>query len=116
MPYKSGLIQAAVGAIGAVAFLISNLTTSVGDPKQKRVTGILQKSDSQTIQVTEDSSRKFTIHLGDETKIFLNGALIPPAAIENGRKATVIFYKQKGVFTAKQIDVFPRFSDFPSIG
>ncbi|MGZ8900151.1 MAG: hypothetical protein ACXW3Z_08655 [Limisphaerales bacterium] len=116
MPYRSGLIQAAVGAIGAVAFLIANLTTSTGDPKQRRVTGILQKSDSQTIVVTEDSSRQHTINLGDETKIFLNDSVIPLEAVENGRKATVIFYKQKGVFTAKQIDVFPRYSDFPSIG
>ena len=113
MPYKSGLIQAALGAVSAVGILIANSGTS-GDAKHKRLTGIVQKAGKESFVLTEANARQHTFKLGESASVFLNERAVPLDSVENGRKATVRFYKKKGQLVAINVDVFPNHADFES--
>ena len=111
MPYKSGLIQAALGALCSVAFIISQSFGS-SDPKHKRIVGTIQKTGAQTFLLTETNSRQHRFQLNSPSTIHLNEKEIPFTSVENGRTVTVHYTKKKGLLLASTLDVFPAYTDF----
>ena len=106
MPYKSGLIQAALGAIGAFAFIISNWS---GKPesKHRQVSGVVQKIDDRRFCIQDGSGKKNEFELGSDATIYLNDRKISLAEVPAGRTATVQYEKRKRQNLAKLVDVFP---------
>ena len=112
MPYRSGLIQAALGAVTAVAFIISNSFGSPGD-KHKRLVGTIHKRSSGEIALTERNAREHSLKLAEDATIFLNDRQIAAADIQDGRTATVLYEKKRGQMVAKRLEIFPTHDDFP---
>lgn len=111
MPNRFGVIQMALGALCTVAFIISNSFGS-GDSKQKRVVGIVQRTGNQTFRLTEDNARQHTFHLAESASVFLNEREVAFSTIENGRKASVQYRKEKRENVATKVELFPTREDF----
>ena len=111
MPFRSGMFQSALGAIWAVAFIVSNAFGG-GDSKQKRAVGIVQKTGGQTFLLTEENARQRKFQLSEPATVYLNEKEISLSAVENGRKAAVRYCKRKGQLFAMHIEVFPTHADF----
>lgn len=111
MPYKSGFIQAALGALCTAAFIISQQFGSPV-PKQKRLVGIIQKTGDQTFLLTESNARQHRFELSTPATIYLNEQQIPFSSVQNGRTVTVHYTKKKGHLFASTVDVFPSYNDF----
>lgn len=111
MPYRSGLIQTALGALFAATFLISNSFSSPAS-KQKRVAGTIQKTDQKKICLTESNGRQHTFDLAENTAIYLNERPIAFSQIEAGRTASVLFEKKRDILLAKVVEIFPTHDDF----
>jgi len=112
MPYRSGLIQTALGAITAVAFIISNSFGAPGE-KHKRLVGTIQKRSGSEIALTEHNSKVHSLRLAEDAAIFFNERQIAAADIEDGRTATVLYEKKRGQMVAKRLEIFPTHDDFP---
>ena len=110
MPYKSGMFQAALGAITAVVFLISN-SFSGGSSSEKRKVGTIERLDAQRFALTEANGERQTFQLSDGAAIFLNEKSVAFEEIENGRTASVRYVRKKRVFFAMQLEVFPTHRD-----
>lgn len=115
MPYKSGFIQAAIGALCSVAFLISQQFGSP-EPKLKKLVGTLEKTGDQSFVLTEVNERQHRFELTTPHSVFLNERQISFSQIDNGRKVTVQYSKKKGHMFAAVLDVFPVYSDFEPTG
>jgi hypothetical protein len=111
MPYRSGLIQSAIGAVCAVAFLVSN-SFAGAKPKHKQAIGVIQKIDSSQVILMERDGRTHTIALVEATVIFLNEKKLSPPEVREGRNASITFRKEAGRLVALQLDVFPTHNDF----
>ena len=111
MPYRSGLIQTTLGAIAAVAFIISN---SFGAPgaKHKRLVGTIHKRAAGEIALVEHNAREHSLRLTDDATIYLNDRQISITEIEDGRTAAVLYEKQHGQLLAKRLEIFPTHDDF----
>ena len=113
MPYKSGLIQAAVGAFATLAFVISQ-QFGAAEAKHKRVQGVIQKTGEQTFLVTEENAKQHSFVVAESTALFFNEKEVSFSRVENGRRVTVLYTKEKGKLVAKTIDIFPNHTDFAS--
>ena len=113
MPYKSGLIQAAVGAVCTIAFVISQQFGSP-EPRLKRLVGILQKTGASSFVLIEPNARQHQFELSTPVSIHLNEREISFTNIENGRTVAVDYTGTKGRLKATAIDVFPNHTDFDS--
>ena len=113
MPYRSGLIQAALGAVAAVAFIISNSFGSPGD-KHKRLVGTIHKRSSGEISLTERNAREHSLKLAADATIYLNDRQISVAEIQDGRTATVLYEKKGSELLARRLEIFPTHDDFPA--
>ena len=111
MPYKSGLIQAAVGAFATLAFVISHQFGGA-EPKEKRVQGLMQKTGERTFLITEGNAQQHSFVLAESASLFFNEKEISFSVVENGRNVSVVYTKEKGRLVAKIIDVFPNHTDF----
>jgi hypothetical protein len=113
MPYRSGLIQTALGAVAAVAFIISN---SFGSPstKQKRLVGTIQKRSPGEFALIEHNARKHSLKLAEDATIFLNDRQISLVEIQDGRTATVLYEKKGDQLLARRLEIFPTHDDFPA--
>ena len=111
MPYRSGLIQTAVGALFAITFLISN---SFGSPtsKHKRVVGTIQKTETDKLILQELNGRRHEFAMSETVPIFLNERTIQLSQVENGRKCAVVYTKNRRVLRVQQLEVFPTHDDF----
>ena len=104
MPYKSGLIQAALGAFGALAFVISQWS---GKPEGKRqACGVVEKIEERRICIKEQNGKKSEFELSSDAAIFLNDKKISLAEVPVGRTALVQFETRKRQNVAKLVDVF----------
>jgi hypothetical protein len=112
MPYRSGSIQIILGAVAAVAFVISNSFGSPGE-KQKRLVGTIHKRSTSEIALTEQNAREHSLRVADDATIFLNDRKITLAEIQDGRTATVLYEKKDGQLLAKRLEIFPTHDDFP---
>src|SRR5687768_17359708 len=105
MPYKSGLIQAALGAFGALAFVISQWS---GKPEGKRqACGVVEKVEDRRLCIKDRNGKKSEFELSSEAAIFLNDKKISLAEVPVGRTAMVQFEARKRKNVAKLVDVFP---------
>ena len=110
MPYKSGVFQAALGAISAVAFIISNSFGS-GSPNEKRVVGTIERTGGQNFQITDSRSKHHEFQTSEPVRIFLNENQIAFDQIENGRTAAVRYVKKDHICFATSIEIFPTHRD-----
>jgi len=111
MPYRSGIFQAALGAISVAALLISH-SFSGAHPRQKRVVGTIQRTGEQSFRLTDQNARVHQFQLSQPVAVFLNEKEIPFPSIEDGRQASVRFTKRSGQLFAMSIEIFPTHSDF----
>lgn len=105
MPYKSGLIQAALGAFGALAFIISQ-SFGAPDRKEKIAVGVLQKTGDRTFALKENATRS-KFELSPAAKIFINAREVGFTDALTNRRATVRYQKLKRQLIAKVVDIFP---------
>jgi hypothetical protein len=110
MPYRSGLFQAALGAISVAALVITH--SFGGAPRQKRLVGTIQKTGEQSFRLTEPNAHEHEFQVSEPVSVFLNEKEIPFPSIENGRQASVRFMRRKGKLLAVSIEIFPTHSDF----
>ena len=111
MPYRSGIFQAALGAISVAALLISH-SLNGAHPRQKRAVGAIQRTGEQSFRLTDQNSKEHQFHLSEPVSVFLNEKEIPFPSIENGRQAAVLFTKRSGQLFATSIEIFPTHNDF----
>ena len=115
MPYRSGIFQAALGAVCAIAFVISN-SFGGSDSKLKRLVGTIQKTGENRFLLMEDDARQHELQIVESVRVFLNEKKMSFSGIENGRKAEVRYKKKKGKLFATHIELFPKHTDFePSL-
>ena len=114
MPYRSGIFQAALGAISVAALLISH-SFSGAHPRQKRVVGTIQRTGEQSFRLTDQNARVHQFQLSQPVAVFLNEKEIPFPSIEDGRQASVRFTKRSGQLFAEAIEIFPTHSDFEQL-
>ena len=110
MPYRSGVFQAGLGAVCALAFVISN--SFGGDSKFKRLVGTIQRTGEEKFLLIGDDARRHELQTVESVRVFLNEKEISFSAVENGHKAEVRYMKQKGQLIATHIEIFPRYTDF----
>ena len=109
MPYKSGLIQAALGAFGALAFVISQWS---GKPEGKRqACGVVEKIEERRIRIKEQNGKRSEFELSSESAIYLNDKKISLAELPVGRTAMVQFETRQRQNVAMLVDVFPTHED-----
>jgi hypothetical protein len=114
MPYRSGSFQIILGAVGALAFIISNSFGSPGE-KHKRLVGTIHKRSASEIALTEQNAREHSLKLADDAAIFLNDRKISLAEIQDGRTAEVLYEKKRGQLLAKRLEIFPTHDDFTPV-
>lgn len=113
MPYKTGIFQAALGAISAAAFIFGSMSFGANSG-EKRVVGTIERTGERTFALTETGGKRHSFQLADPVQIFFNEKQVAFGEIQNGRTASVKFQKAKRVCLAKEIDVFPTHSDTPN--
>ena len=112
MPYRSNLIPSVVGALGAVAFLISSAFNG-SRPAYSRVTGIIEKTSGSSFVLIEDvNSRSHSFSLVESSVIYLNDQKISFSDVENGRRASVRCRPGKTPNIVIQLDIFPFYTEF----
>jgi len=111
MPYKSGLIQAAVGGFCTIAFVVSQLFSSGAESKQKRITGKLDRVEAGTFSLTDANAKRFEFELSPDATVYLNEKKIQLQEVSSGRNVDVRYEKQKGRLVARVVDVFPTHED-----
>ena len=104
------MFQAALGAITAVTFLISN-SFAGGSSSEKKKIGTIERLSEQTFALTESDGERQIYQVAEGVKIFLNERSIAFNEIENGRTASVRYVQKKRVSFATQLDVFPTHRD-----
>jgi hypothetical protein len=114
MPSKLSAFQAMLGAIGTVAFVISNTLNSSGGSRSKRITGTIEKIDPDTVALLA-GSRRLILRVASSAPIHLNAKAITFEQIENGRQAAVRYEKRRGELLVTEIDVFPTQGDIEVI-
>ena len=110
MPYKSGLIQAAIGALCTTAFVVSQLFGGT-ESRQKRMTGRLEKVVERKFSVSDANAKVFQFELSPEASVFLNDKKIELNEVNSGRSIDVRYEKRKGRLVASTVDVFPTHED-----
>ena len=113
MPFKSGVFQAALGAISAVAFIISNSFGS-GSPNEKRLVGTIERTGEQHFRITDNRGKRHEFQTSEPVRIFLNEKQIAFDQIENGRTAAVRYVKKDRICFATSIDISPTHRDIVS--
>ncbi len=111
MPYKSGLIQAAVGAVCTMAFVVSQLFSGGAESKQKRMTGKLDRVVERTFSLTDANAKVFQFELSPDATVYLNEKKIELQEVSSGRNVDVRYEKRKGRLVARVVDVFPTHED-----
>jgi hypothetical protein len=111
MPYKSGLIQAAVGGFCTIAFVVSQLFSGSAESKQKRITGKLDRVEAGTFSLTDGNAKQFEFELSPDATVYLNEKKIELRDVSSGRNVDVRYEKQKGRLVARMVDVFPTHED-----
>jgi hypothetical protein len=111
MPYKSGLIQAAVGGFCTMAFVVSQLFSGGAESKQKRITGKLENVRERTFSLTDAHAKVFEFELSPDATVHLNEKKIELHGVTSGRNVNVQYEKQKGRLVARVVDVFPTHED-----
>jgi hypothetical protein len=111
MPYKSGLIQAAVGGVCTMAFVVSQLFSGGAESKQKRITGKLDRVEARTFSLTDANAKQFEFELSPDATVYLNEKKIELREVSSGRNVDVRYEKQKGRLVARVVDVFPTHED-----
>ena len=111
MPYKSGLIQAAVGGFCTIAFVVSQLFSGGAEGKQKRITGKLDRVMERTFSLTDANAKVFEFELSPDATVYLNEKKLELQEVRSGRNVDVRYEKQKGRLVARVVDVFPTHED-----
>ena len=115
MPYKSGLFQAVLGALGAVAFVVSN-SFNASRAHPPTVTGTVQKTGDDAFLLSEDvTGRQHSFVLDDTSVIYFNERRIPFSEVENGRRASIRHLPGKPPLLVRQMDLFPTVRDFSQL-
>ena len=111
MPYKSGLIQAAVGGLCTMAFVVSQLFSGGAESRQKRITGRLDRVVERTFSLTDAKAQVFQFELSPDATVYLNEKRIELGDVTSGRNVDVRYEKRKGRLMARVVDVFPTHED-----
>jgi hypothetical protein len=112
MPYRSGLIQTAIGALFAATFIISNSFSS-SEGKQKRLVGAVTKAEPGRLHLKDSNGREHQFEVSrTSTTVYLNERVVQLTESEKGRNASIIYEKKGRTLQAKIVNLFPTHHDF----
>ena len=106
MPYKTGAFQAALGALSAIAFLVSTRFGSSPGSNLQQCVGRMEKTGPRAFTITKDDGKSLPMDLGDSFSIHRNDQVVPFESIEDGRKASVRYFRNGRRLVAAEIEVF----------